>query len=600
MIQTFDLSKSFGSRKLLENITFSVAKGEIIGLVGRNGCGKSTLFKMILGQESPDGGEITIPKGYQLGHLDQHISFSNPSVLMECCSVLPEEEQYDFYRAEKLLSGLGFSEDDMHRSPEEFSGGYQLRINLVKSLLKKPDLLLLDEPTNYLDILSLIWLRKFLKTFPGEVILITHDRSFMDSVITHTMGISRAKLKKVKGTTDHYYEKMIMEDEIYEKTRANQDKKVKHLQSFVDRFGAKASKATQAQSKMKQIQKISIGQSLSKEAILGFRFNYSEIASKNLLQVDGLGFSYDGVVENQLFKKLKFQLSSTDRIAVIGKNGKGKSTLLNVLADQLKPTQGSYKFHPSVKLGYYQQTHKKNLNRSNTVADEISNSNVDLGLAEVRSICGAVMFPGDDALKKIAVLSGGEQGRVLLGKILAHPSNVLLLDEPSNHLDMESIEVMTSEIQKFKGGVMFVTHNENMLRVLANKLIIFNRDSAELFNGTYDEFLEKIGWEEDLKPKKNQEASESQLSYKERKSLNKKQKQLEKKISDIEAEIEKLEAVLTQKNKDVEIHLSVENSQNSALQDTYKEIGEVQTQIEQLFSQLETQHSDLEKLLGGQ
>ncbi|MBT4761622.1 MAG: ATP-binding cassette domain-containing protein [Bdellovibrionaceae bacterium] len=599
MIQAFNLCKSYSNRTLFDNVTFAVGKGEIIGLVGRNGCGKSTLFKIILGQETQDSGTLSIPKGYHLGYLDQHIHFTKSTVLEECCQVLPEDEQYDFFKAEKLLFGLGFSEDDMHRTPQEFSGGYQLRINLVKSLLKNPDLLLLDEPTNYLDLLSLRWLSRFLKTFQGEVMLITHDKDFMDSVITHTMGISRGQLRKYKGNTDHYYEKVLLDEENYEKTRQNQDKKVKELQSFVDRFGAKASKATQAQSKMKQIQKIKVGAALSKEAILGFRFNYSELLSKLMLQVKDLGFSYDGDASNNLFQGLNFTMGPKDRVAVIGKNGKGKTTLLNVLAGQFPPTCGNYDFHAKIKLGYYQQTNRKDLTPGSTIADEISSSNVDLGISEVRSICGAMMFPGDDALKKIGVLSGGEQGRVLLGKILAQPSNFLLLDEPSNHLDMESIEVMTKEIRAFKGGVLFVTHNENMLRSIANKLIIFKEGSADFFDGNYDEFLEKIGWDDDdssSKAKKNNvDSSGKKISYKEQKKLNRKKQSLEREIKRAEVLINQLEEDLKAKNKELEDTVSTGDA-GVDVQAIYKSIGGIQEEIDASFLNLEKLSLELESL----
>jgi len=225
MIQVQNLSKQFSGQILFENISFNMQPGERIGLVGRNGSGKSTLFKMILGELGPDSGEVVIPKNYSLGKLEQHISFSEKTVLEECTQVLKEDEKFDFYKAEKILTGLGFSEEDYHKDPRSFSGGYQIRINLCKSLLTKPNLLLLDEPTNYLDILSLRWLRRFLITFEGEVIIITHDRSFMDSVTTHTMGIYRQGLKKIKGNTSKFYEQLEQEDEIYQKTKENHDRK---------------------------------------------------------------------------------------------------------------------------------------------------------------------------------------------------------------------------------------------------------------------------------------------------------------------------------------------------------------------------------------
>lgn len=572
MIQVSNLSKSYGSRVLFEEAGFSLSKGDRVGFVGRNGSGKSTLFKILLDLETKDSGEIITPKGYSVGYLDQHIHFTEETVVQECCKVLPEEFEYEYYRAEKLLFGLGFKEEDLYKPPGKFSGGYQLRINLVKCLLQEPDLLLLDEPTNYLDILSLRWMKKFLRAYKGEIIIITHDRGFMDEVVTHTMGISRKKLKKIEGNTEKFYLQIGEEELIYEKTRQNQEKQVKNLQKFVDRFGAKASKASQAQSIVKKISKIAILDKLSQEQKLGFKFKYKPNPAKVLLRVNDLGFGYD---ENELlFKDLSFEVKATDRIAIIGKNGKGKTTLLNVLADQFKPVTGSYTPHPQAKVGYYQQTNRKDLDPNSTIVEEISSANTGLGLSEARGICGAVMFPGSDADKKISVLSGGEQGRVLLGKVIANPSNLLFLDEPSNHLDMESIEILTEQINEFPGGVVFVTHNEDMLRGLATQLIIFRKESCEVFLGNYDEFLEKVGWDEEeaAKPKKA------------KKPKNNKKKSNKNKIEQIEAQIQDLEKQVESNSKEASEKALSGDSEKS--QELYVLISSQQNKIETLFYEL--------------
>lgn len=495
MIQLNDISKHFGAQVLFDDLDLIIGRGERIGFVGRNGSGKSTLFKIILGELTPDAGEVKIPRGYRIGTLDQHIHFTKPTVLEECCQVLTEDEQYDWWKVERILFGLGFTEEDLDKDPASFSGGFQVRINLTKALVQNPNLLLLDEPTNYLDIVSLRWLRGFLRSFKGEVLLITHDRDFMDSVTTHTIGLTRKRLRKYKGNTTKFYEQVFVSDEIYEQTRMNQEKKKKELQKFVDRFGAKASKAAQAQSKAKQIEKLGTLSKLSDEHNLGFRFNYKNCPGKVILETKELSFSYTKKPEDDLFSNLSLSIGRHDRIGIIGKNGKGKSTLLNVLAGELEARTGSITSHPSLSMGHFGQTNIERLNVSNTVQNEITESNTDLTFSQVRKICGTMMFEGDLANKRISVLSGGERSRVMLGKILAHQSNLLLLDEPTNHLDMESIESLTSEIKHFKGAVIVVTHSELMLRSIANKLIIFHKGIAELFDGTYDEFLEKIGWE---------------------------------------------------------------------------------------------------------
>ncbi|MEE9614212.1 MAG: ABC-F family ATP-binding cassette domain-containing protein [Thermodesulfobacteriota bacterium] len=602
MLQVSGLSKSYHNVSLFEDVTFSVGRGEIVGLVGRNGSGKSTLVKIIAGFEDHDKGEFTTPKGYKLGYLDQHIHFTKDTLIEECCQELAEDEQYDHYKAEKLLFGLGFMEGDLHQPPSVFSGGFQLRINLVKTLLRDPDLLLLDEPTNYLDILSLRWLRRFLKAFRGEVIIITHDRQFMDTVTTHTMGIHRGRLTKTRGPTDKYYAQILMDEEVHERTRQKQKNKVKELQNFVDRFGAKASKASQAKSKVRQIEKMNVLSEIAPEYKLGFRFNYKATHAKTVMEVEELAFSYTGVADDNLFEGLSFQIRPGDRLAVIGKNGKGKTTLLNILAGTLKPTVGSVNLSPATAVGYYQQTHRKELNPQNTVVEEIAKAGPALHTSRVRAICGAMLFSGDLAEKKISVLSGGEQSRVLLGKILARPANLLLLDEPSNHLDMDSIQVMTQEVSNFKGGVVIVTHDEEILGRLANKLVIFHEDRAVFFDGTYQDFLDTTGWEEeashgraggaadaaaskyknDKPPKSPSKGRRSDPAKEEKRKL----KALTREHEDMEKEIKALEADLEDKNNEAQ-KLVREGGKGAKIRELYKTIGGVQSKIDAKYLEME-------------
>ena len=599
MLQVFGLTKSYEDTPLFEEISFSLEKNEILGLVGRNGSGKSTLLKILIGSEGADSGSFTTPKGYRLGYLEQHIRFTRPTLLEECTQVLGEDERYDYYKAEKILFGLGFTKEDLERAPGEFSGGFQLRINLTKTLLQSPDLLLLDEPTNYLDILSMRWLRGFLKSFRGEVIIVTHDRDFMDSVTTHTMGIHRGRLIKIKGPTDNYYTQLLIKEELHEKTRQNQETKIRELQRFVNRFGAKASKAAQAKSKQRQIERIKLLSELRSEYTLGFCFNFKPTPAKILMEVRDLAFSYSGLDTDNLFSSLDFEIKPGDRLAVIGKNGKGKTTLLDILAGSLEPSSGAIRLHPRSSTGYYQQTNRKDLNPARTVAEEIALANPELNTTQSRSICGAMMFPGDQADKFISVLSGGEQSRVLLGKVLAHPANLLLLDEPSNHLDMDSIEVMTQEIARFPGGVIIVTHNEEILRTLANKLIVFRAGGAELFTGTYDEFLDRVGWDEedqikrpkgsstkktDVKAKgKGKGKGEGKLIKEQRLRLGAAKREYEK----TEQEILELEDRLKLKNDEAMSLATEGGGGNGELRKIYEDLGKLQQTIEDHYSRLE-------------
>ena len=576
MIQAVGISKNFGARTIFEDVTFSVNKGERVGLVGRNGTGKSTLFKVVLGSESYDSGDLIIPKSYKLGNLEQHIHFTHPTVISECMSVLGKEFEYETYRAEKFLFGLGFTKDDMEKDPMSFSGGYQIRINLVKTLLSDPNCLLLDEPTNYLDIVSLRWLRMFLKSFDGEVVLITHDKELMNSVVTHTMGIWRRRLKKIKGGTDKYYEQLLEEDKIYEQTKVNQEKKIQQMQDYVDKFRAKARGASQAQSKLKAIERLGTIDELESVSDLKFSFNHIPCPAKIVLDVREVSFGFD----HPLFEKVKFALERNDRIGIIGKNGKGKSTFLNTVAGIHKPTEGEVSSHSSLSFGHFGQTNVSRLHPDNNIIQEVQEENTDLSISAVRGICGTMLFTGDDAEKKISVLSGGEKARVLLGKILAKKTNVLLLDEPTNHLDMESIEALTDAIDKYQGACLIVTHSEDILRKCVNKLVIFRKDHAEFFDGNYEEFLEKVGWDSEEEGKERKTKVEVEKT---KKSGN--AQAMEIKEKEIMAQIETLENYHNLLEKNVERY-SIEGNVEG-LQSSTDDLMQVQQKIEDLFLELE-------------
>jgi len=433
MIQLQNISKSFTSQELFKNINFKLNSGNRVGLVGRNGSGKSTLFKIITGEEHPDSGEVIIPKNYRIGTLKQHLSFSKKTLKEEAALALSEEMQYDTYRVEKILFGLGFNAEDLEKDPLSFSGGYQIRINLAKLLVTEPNLLLLDEPTNYLDIVSLRWLQSFLCSFDGEIILITHDREFMDAVTTHTAGIVRKNLLLVAGDTKKFYAKLAHDDEHYKKQKASQDRKVKELEEFIAKNKARASTAALAQSKVKQLEKMELLEDLSQESSLSFDFNFAPTPAKVLVETKDLSFGY--TPEKKLFEKISFTLAKGETLGIIGKNGKGKSTLLNLIAKELKPLSGEINYHISTKMAHFGQTNIAHLDADATVMDEIYKANPKLSEAQVRSIAGAMMFSADAAKKKISLLSGGEKSRVMLGGIIAREVNLLLLDEPTNHLE---------------------------------------------------------------------------------------------------------------------------------------------------------------------
>jgi ATP-binding cassette subfamily F protein 3 len=498
MLLVSNVSKSYSSQTLFEDVTFVLNRGERLGIIGRNGHGKSTLLRMILKQEEPDSGTITYPKEYLIGHLSQHLVFTESTILDEVCVTLPLLDGCwkETYKAEAMLHGLGFSEEDFLRAPSEFSGGYQIRLNLAKLLLSEPNLLLLDEPTNYLDIVSVRWLKRFLVTWPHEVVIVTHDRDFMDSVTTHTLAIHRGKAKKIEGATHKLYETLAEEEEIHEKTRVNDEKKRKDIEKYVERFRAKASKAKSVQSRVKLLNKMDVVEELSSIDDLDFKFSSVPFPGKWLMNCDGASFSYPEQ-EKPIIAPIDFAVGKNDRIAIIGPNGKGKTTLLNLLAGELTPCEGSITYNDNTRLGYFGQTNIDRLKHSRTVEEEIGSVDPQMSRTIVRSICGAMMFEGDLALKKVSVLSGGERSRVMLGKILVTPTNLLFLDEPTNHLDMQSIDALMDAIDSFPGAVLFVTHSEMILHRLANRLIVFDRNKINVFEGTYQDFLDRIGWEEE-------------------------------------------------------------------------------------------------------
>lgn len=599
MIQASGLSKTYGDRTLFEDVTFSLVSGERLGLVGRNGCGKSTLFRLILDMESPDSGTIVFPRGYRVGHLAQHLEFHEENIIKEVCLGLPEDERDQEYRGEIMLAGLGFSEEDMLKPASMFSGGFQIRLNLAKLLLSEPNLLLLDEPTNYLDIVSMRWLTGFLRSWKNEMILISHDRLFMDSVTTHTMIIHRGGVRKIPGGTEKLYNQIVQDEEIYEKTRVNEDKKRRDLELFINRFRAQASKAAQVQSKIKSLEKMGKKEELNAEDSLDFRFCEAPFPGKQVLEVDKLSFGYPG--GPVLINDLSLNISKQDRIGIIGKNGKGKSTLLRLFGGELQPTSGKINLNQNASLGYFGQTNIARLSPNLTVEEEVSSANLRLHRTKVRAICGTMMFEGDDAEKKVSVLSGGEKSRVLLGRILALPTNFLLLDEPTNHLDMDAIESLIESLKEYQGAVVIVTHSELILRELATRLIVFQGDTPEVLNDGYGYFLEKVGWgdEDEIssqggKKPKAQAPSAPAAQRAEQKDLSKTLRQLERQIQAAEEKICSSEEEL----KKVEADLA-EASDSSDIQKITRlsfRVKELQEQIEARFSELEELSSRKSKL----
>ncbi len=581
MIQVDDLTLSFSGVSVLENVSFTVNAGERCGLIGRNGSGKTTLMRLLVGQETQDGGTISFPRGYKLGYLDQHIRFSCNHVLEEACLGLKPEERDASYKAEKILFGLGFKEEEMDLNPLQMSGGYQLRLHLAKVLLSEPDCLLLDEPTNYLDILSIRFLTRFLQQWKGELLLISHDRQFMDSVTTHTLGVHRKKVRKFKGGTETFFQHILEEEKVYERTRANLEKKKGELQSFIDRFGAKASKAAQAKSKQKVLNRMPAFEQLKALYDLDFNFHERPFPGKKMVEIKEISFAYKE--DQTIVKNFSLLIEKGERIAIIGKNGYGKSTLLRLIAGELSAQKGEVRISDGATTGYFGQTNIQRLDPNSTIEEEIAAANPTLNLTEVRGICGQMMFGGDTAKKKIAPLSGGEKSRVLLGKILAKPCNLLLLDEPTHHLDVESIEALIDALEDFEGAVVIVTHSELILeRLELTKLVVCHIGRQALFHGNYKEFLEKMGWEEEAASQKDkskpEERDERKRKHDELMAARARIRPLENSLRKIEKAIGELEEL--QKKDNLALIEASQDNQSQKMQDLVRTMGKREKELE--------------------
>ncbi|NMC63144.1 MAG: ABC-F family ATP-binding cassette domain-containing protein, partial [SAR324 cluster bacterium] len=479
---------------------------------------------------------------------------------------------------------------------------YQLRISLARALLSEPDLLLLDEPTNYLDIVSIRWIQRFLRSWKGELIIISHDRDFLDSVCTDTMLIYRNSFRKVRGNCAKLLAQVAEEEEVYERTRTNLERKKAALEVFINRFRAKASKAKAVQSKIKAVERLGIGEALEEEDVLEFHFNDLPFHGRYLIEARGLEFSYSS---EPLITDLSFTLTRGERLAVVGKNGMGKSTLLRLLSQELKPSKGELRIHDNAEVGYFGQTNIDALSPYKTIEEEVWGVDPASSRTRIRNICGTMMFEGNEALKKISVLSGGERSRVLLAKILAHPSNLLLLDEPTNHLDLESVESLIDALKEFRGGIIIVTHSELILKELATKLVVFKEDGQITLDGGYDYFLRKIGWgdEDEIKTKSSRLSSstskrQGREARKDRgKLINERSRllfPLRRENDQIESSIEELEKRIHEAHKEL-----IEASQNGNLRDLAglsRSIRDMQDLIDEHFARLEELHAEMVKI----
>jgi ATP-binding cassette subfamily F protein 3 len=533
MLHIKGLSKHYGSKVLFEGAEANLDDQDRVALIGPNGAGKSTLIKLILGQEHSDGGDIIIPKNTRIGHLAQELpKFENRTVFEEVLRldgrrdeilrlkadleekladehteadlknygrVLEELDGFDEYRlpsrAEQILEGVGFEEKDFHRNLSELSGGWLMRVALARVLLLQPDLLILDEPTNHLDLESLLWLEEFLKSYPGALLIVSHDRSFLNRLIGQVWEIDQQRINVYNGNLDAYVVQKEERLKVMEAQHAGQQAKIAEMRSFVERFGAKATKARQAQSRMKQIEKMEATMiDLPEErSNIGFRFPSCPPSGKEVITMKNAAMRFHAPDGGQktVFEKFDWILQRGSRVAIVGVNGAGKTTLLKALSDTLPLSDGTIKLGHQVQVGYYSQLQAESLNLKHTILEELEITAPKMDLAQVRAVAGAFLFLGDDVFKKIGVLSGGEKARVALAKLLLMPNNFLLLDEPTNHLDAESREVLLQALINYEGTLCLVSHDREFVGPLVDQLLEIQDQRVTPLVLNYEEYLAK-------------------------------------------------------------------------------------------------------------
>lgn len=491
MLTVSGISKSFGGRTLFADVTFQVNREDRIGLVGPNGAGKSTLFSLILGKDSPDEGTITFQRGVSLGFLPQESAPVGNETVLELATHFGDmaTDGEMTAKAKRILSGLSFRESDFDRPAREMSGGWVMRAHLARLLVQEPDLLMLDEPTNHLDLEALLWFQDYLKGYPGAILMISHDREFLNQLITDTFEIRLGKVFRYRGNYDEYLVQREANEQQLLAAYKNQQREIARLQEFADRFRAKASKASQAQAKLKQIERMELVEApVSEGKSVSFSFPQPQRSGQRVIKLEGIHHAYG---ENVVYRGVDFEAERGERVVLVGPNGAGKSTLLKILAGVLTPSAGARTLGHNVKAGYFSQYRVEMLQPGRTVLEEALDTPQLVTEQSVRTLLGCFLFRGDDVFKKVSVLSGGEKSRLALVKLLLDPPNLLLMDEPTTHLDMSSIDALVGALQQFGGTLIFISHDVYFIRAIARQVVHVKGGRLQRYPGGYDYYLEK-------------------------------------------------------------------------------------------------------------
>jgi ATP-binding cassette subfamily F protein 3 len=530
VITIHKLSKTLGGRTLFREAEMSINWGERLALVGPNGAGKSTLFRMILGEEELDEGTIERDEYAITGYLAQESGDPGDETVLEIAmGVTPEmvgylramreheangtqdnpeyahaQDQFNHLngyqlepKAKKILAGLGYKETDFHRTAREFSGGWIMRSYLARLLVQEPDLLMLDEPTNHLDLLSLLWFQRYLMNYPGAILMISHDRDFMDAIIESVVEID-PDAQALISYTGNYSSFLEQREQRYEqKVQAyrNQNKEIEAVQEFIDRFRQVSSKASQVQSRIKSLEKMDkLEKPRAPRKPFKFAFPQPPRSNQKVIELQKVGQAYG---DKQIYNNLDLTIERGDKIVLVGPNGAGKSTLLKILSGHLPINAGKREVGYATKLGYYSQHRSETLNEDNTVLEEVLASCTTLREEDARSILGTFLFRRTDVEKRCGVLSGGEKSRLNLVKFLVDPPNLLLMDEPTTHLDILSIDSLVNALKQYEGTLVFISHDVHFIRHLAETTLHINNGTVTRYTGGYDYFLEKSGLNDD-------------------------------------------------------------------------------------------------------
>lgn len=590
MIEFQGLTVRMNANVLIDGFSFSVAPKMRIGLVGKNGTGKTTLFNTILGRLEPDKGDIQIPKSAVMAEVAQEITNTELTAFeyilsgdeelvklredelialeagdgMKISDIHTRLEQIDGYRADsrayQLLDGLGFKAEDYHKKVKEFSGGWRMRLNIGKALMCRSDILLLDEPTNHLDFETVVWVEDWLKQYAGILIVISHDRDFLDNICTHIIHLYQQKATAYTGNYTAFL-RLKAEKLAHQQAQFEKNEKVRaHLQKFVDRFSAKATKAKQAQSRVKALQKLEDIAPVVAENEFAFSFQTPDRLPDPLIRLDEVSFSYDG--SHNILEKIDMTITPETRMGILGRNGEGKSTLIKMIAGENAPTEGSIIASEHLRVGYFSQHQVEYLNLDADPVWHILQLDKETSIQEARNFLGSFGFHGDKVLEKIAPFSGGEKARLALAMIVFQKPNLLLLDEPTNHLDIEMREAIALALQEFDGGVLMVSHDASLLELCCDQFVLVANKGLTEFKGDLNDYRQylieqnreanraekksptKNEKKETIKPKRHIEREERKELQAELRRLTRETEQAEKKLPKLEAKIEAIDAVL--------------------------------------------------------